>query len=305
MRILITGSSGLIGSALRPAFAAAGHSVVRLVRSGQGGQQGQAEDAILWDPQSGMEPGERARLEGLDAVVHLAGESIAGGRWTADRKAKIRDSRVPVTRFLATLLAGLSHPPRVMVAASAVGYYGDRGDELLTEESPAGTGFLAELCQEWEQAAEPAREKGIRVVNLRIGLVLSGAGGALKKMLPPFRLGLGGVVGGGRQYWSWISIDDLVSVFQHVLSADALRGPVNAVAPAPVTNREFTKTLGRVLSRPTIFSVPSFAARLAFGEMADELLLASQRVKPARLIESGYNFRRADLEAALEQALDL
>ncbi|HLW79862.1 MAG TPA: TIGR01777 family oxidoreductase [Terriglobia bacterium] len=315
MRILITGSSGLIGSALRPAFATAGHSVIRLVRSGQGGLEGQkghegqeanpAEGAILWDPRLGsMEPGERARLEGLDAVVHLAGESIAGGRWTAGRKAKIRDSRVLVTRFLATVLAGLERPPRVMVCASAVGYYGDRGDEVLTEESSSGEGFLAGLCQEWEQAAEPAREKGIRVVNLRIGLVLSGAGGALKQMLTPFRLGLGGVIGSGRQYWSWIAIDDVVGAFQHALITDSLRGPVNTVGPGPVTNREFTRTLGRVISRPTVFPLPAFAARLAFGDMANELLLAGQRVEPRRLIESGYEFRFRDLDAALRHVLN-
>lgn len=308
MRILITGSSGLIGSALRPALAGAGHSVVRLMRSSASPPGVKANPAggesIFWDPGSQkIEPGERARLEGIDAVVNLAGESIAGGRWTADRKQKLGASRIPLTRFLSTVLAALDRPPRVMVAASAVGYYGDRGDEVLTEKSAAGAGFLADLCQDWEKAVGPALEKGIRIVNLRIGLVLSGAGGALKKMLPPFRLGLGGVIGSGRQYWSWIAIDDLVSIVQHAMSADSLAGPVNAVAPGAPTNREFTKALGRAISRPTLFPMPAFAARLAFGEMANELLLASQRVEPARLVESGYQFRFAELEAALERAL--
>lgn len=298
MRILVSGSSGLIGSALLPFLTAGGHSVTRLVRSKRaGGDVG----SILWNPQAGTI--DRGALEGFDAVVHLAGENIAGGRWTAARKARIRDSRVKGTRLLATTLAGLARPPRVLVTASAVGYYGDRGDELLAEESPPGTGFLAELCREWEAAADPAREKGIRVANLRLGLVLSGTGGALPRMLPAFKLGVGGVIGSGRQYWSWIAIDDLVGAIYHALTTESLRGPVNVVAPRAVTNREFTKTLGRVLSRPTIFPLPAFAARLALGEMANELLLAGQRLEPARLVASGYKFLYPELEDALRHVL--
>ncbi len=298
MRILVSGSSGLIGSALLPFLLADGHAVTRLVRSkGAGGDEG----SILWDPQAGMI--EAQALEGFDAVVHLAGENIAGGRWTAARKARIRDSRVKGTQLLAMTLAGLARPPRVLVTASAVGYYGDRGDQLLAEESPPGKGFLAELCREWEMAADPARAKGVRVVNLRIGLVLSGTGGALARMLPAFKLGVGGLIGSARQYWSWIAIDDLVGAIHQALATESLCGPVNAVAPRAVTNREYTKTLGRVLSRPTIFPLPAFAARLALGEMANELLLASQRLEPACLVASGYKFLYPELEDALRHVL--
>jgi len=244
-----------------------------------------------------------ARLEGLDAVVHLTGENIATGRWTAEKKAKIRDSRVGGTRVLCDSLAGLKQPPKVMVCASATGYYGDRGDELLTEESTSGTGFLAGVCREWEAAAKPAVQKGIRVVHLRFGMVLSGAGGALAKLLPPFRMGLGGVLGTGRQYISWIALDDLLGVIAHALTTEALQGPVNAVTPNPVTNQEFTRTLGWLLSRFTVFPIPAAAARLAFGEMADEVLLASQRVQPTRLLATGYRFRYPDLEGALRHSL--
>lgn len=296
MKVLISGSSGLIGSALAPFLSAQGHTITRLVRSA-----GNHENAVSWDPQAGTI--DSTRLEGFDAVVHLAGESIAGGRWTAARKARIRDSRVEGTRLLATALAGLERRPRVLVSASAMGYYGDRGDEVLREDSPPGTGFLADACRAWEQAADPAREKGIRVVNLRTGLVLAGAGGALPKMLPPFKLGVGGVVGSGRQYWSWITLDDEVAAIHHVLVSESLEGPVNAVVPRAVTNREFTQSLGRVLSRPTLFPLPAFVARLALGEMADELLLASQRLEPARLMASGYPYRFPDLEPALRHVL--
>ena len=235
--------------------------------------------------------------------MHLAGENIAVRRWTPAQKARIRDSRVQGTRLLAQSLARLQQPPTVMVCASAIGFYGDRGEELLTEGSAPGSGFLTDTCRAWEAAAQPASEKDIRVVNLRLGVVLSPGGGALAKMLLPFRLGVGGKIGSGRQYMSWIEIDDVVGVIHYALTTDELRGPVNAVAPNPVTNREFTKTLGRVLSRPTIFPMPAFAARLAFGEMADELLLASTRVKPARLQNSGYYFRHPRLEDALRHLL--
>jgi hypothetical protein len=296
MNILVTGSTGLVGSALVSSLTASGHKVIRLTRSRPAGQ-----DQVQWNPESGSI--DTAGLEGLDGVVHLAGESIASGRWTAEKKARIRDSRVKGTRFLCATLAGLAQPPKVLVAASAIGYYGDRGDEILREESPPGSNFLAGVGREWEAATEPAAQKGIRGVNLRIGVVLSTAGGALARMLFPFQMGLGGEIGSGKQYMSWIAIDDLVSIIVHALTTDSLRGPVNAVSPHPVTNREFTKTLGRVLGRPTVFPMPAFAARLAFGEMADELLLASARVEPAKVLASGYTFRYPELEGALRHVL--
>jgi uncharacterized protein (TIGR01777 family) len=234
--------------------------------------------------------------------VHLAGENIAE-RWTPAKKVQIRDSRVKGTELLSKTLAGLSSPPAVLVSASAVGYYGDRGEEPLTDDSAPGRGFLAEVCQAWEAATEPARERGIRVVRLRLGVVLSAAGGALAKMLPPFRLGLGGRLGSGRQYVSWIALGDVVGSIQHAIVTGGLQGATNAVAPRAVTNQEFTKTLGKVLARPTAIPLPAFAARLMFGEMADELLLASARVQPAKLLASGYQFRHPELEAALRHLL--
>jgi uncharacterized protein (TIGR01777 family) len=241
-------------------------------------------------------------LQGVDAVVHLAGESIAQ-RWTPESKARILQSRTSGTRLLSESFARLTPPPRVFICASAIGYYGNRGDEVLTEQSPPGSGFLAEVCREWEAACEPAVRGGIRVVNLRTGMVLSAAGGVLPRMLFPFRVGLGGKIGSGRQYMSWIALDDLVGVIIHALTCDRLAGPVNAVAPNPVTNLEFTRTSGRVLRRPTFLAVPAWAARLAFGEMADALLLASARVTPARLAASGFVFRYAELESALRHVL--
>ena len=297
MKVLVTGSTGLVGSALVRDLAGEGHIVARLVRPPSKAEEGD----VRWDPKTGTV--DREGLEYLDAVVHLAGESIAEGRWNAQKKARIRDSRVVGTRMLCESLARLESPPKAVVAASAVGYYGDRGNEVLREESPSGSGFLAQVCREWEEATGPAARKGIRVVNLRIGMVLSASGGALAKMLPAFRAGAGGRIGSGRQYVSWIALPDLVGAVRHALDTESLEGPVNAVAPEPVTNREFTDTLARVLSRPAIIPLPAFAARLAFGEMADELLLASARVLPAKLLSAGYRFLHPGLEGTLRRLL--
>jgi len=297
MRVLVSGSSGLVGSALIPALVSGGHEVVCLVRS----QPRDEASEVRWDPQAGEIDG--AGLKGVDAAVHLAGESIAAGRWTAARKDRILESRVRGTRLLAEALAGLEQRPAVLVSASAVGYYGDRGEETLTEESDSGSAFLSEVCRQWEAATEPAVEAGMRVVNLRSGVMLSTAGGALPRLLTPFRLGVGGTLGSGKQFMSWIAIDDVVGAILHVLTTETLRGPVNAVAPQARTNREFTKTLGRVLQRPTLLPMPAFAARLAFGQMADELLLCSQRAEPAKLVASGYKFRFPELEGALRHLL--
>jgi uncharacterized protein (TIGR01777 family) len=297
MKIVISGASGLVGSTLLPLLTTGGHQVTRLVR----GKEARGEAEVSWDPERGiLDP---AAFDGAGAVVHLAGENIASGRWTETRKQRIRRSRVEGTRLLAAALSRCENPPEVLVSASAVGFYGNRGGEELTEESAPGEGFLAGVCREWEAATEAARDKGVRVVNLRIGIVLSPAGGALRKLLTPFRMGAGGHVGSGRQYMSWIALDDLVYAILHVMTRTSLSGAVNAVSPNPVTNREFTTVLGKVLSRPTLMPVPAMAARLAFGEMAKELLLASQRVKPTRLLKSGFSFRFSELEDALRHLL--
>jgi uncharacterized protein len=272
-----------------------GHQVLRLARGA--GDSG----SPTWDPKSGQIDAEA--LEGLDAVVHLAGENLASGRWTARRKQQIRDSRVQGTQLLTRALAQRSRKPRTLICASAVGFYGDRGERVLDEQSGPGHGFVAEVCQQWEQAADPARQAGIRVVHLRFGMVISGQGGALPKMLLPFRMGLGGPVGSGKQYWAWISIDDAVGAIHHAMVNEILVGPVNTVAPAAATSRQFASTLGRVLRRPAVLPMPAFAARLAFGQMADEVLLASARVDPSRLRLAGYQFRHEDLEPALRHAL--
>ena len=298
--VAVTGASGLIGSALVTGLTSAGHRVVRVVR-GAGAASVAGQRLARWDPESGaLEPSE---LAGADAVVHLAGESVAGGRWTEAKKRRIRSTRVDVTRRLAEALPRLERPPRLLVSASAVGYYGDRGSEILREDSAPGPGFLAEVCREWEAATDPAARAGIRVVRLRIGMVLSRRGGALGAMLTPFRLGAGGPVGSGVQWVSWIAIDDLVGAILHALATESLAGPVNAVAPEPVTNRELARTLGRVLRRPALLPLPAVAARLLFGQMADELLLASARVEPARLRATGFTFRHARLEDALRHEL--
>ena len=295
--VLITGSSGLVGSALVPFLTTGGHRVTRLVRSSPRPNH----DEIGWDPAAARM--DASQLEGLDAVVHLAGDNIATGRWNAAKKARIRHSRVQGTHLLCDTLAQLDRPPKVLVCASAIGYYGSRGDARLREDSAAGMDFLAEVCQAWEAAAEPARQRGIRVVHLRFGMILSPAGGALANMLVPFKLGAGGVIGNGQQYLSWIALDDVVGAVYHALMTDTLYGPVNVVSPQPVTHREYTRVLGRVLRRPTWVPLPAFAARLAFGEMAEALFLASTRVEPAQLIDSGYVFRYPELETALQHLL--
>ena len=298
MRVAISGSTGLVGSEAAASLSTAGHEVVRLVRRAPA----PGERAVRWNPEKGEI--DAAGLEGLDAVVHLAGENIASGRWNAERKAAIRDSRVNGTRLLCDTLAALARPPKTLVCASAIGIYGDRGEDALTEESPPAAGFLPGVCREWEAASEPAARKGIRVVVLRIGMVLSPRGGALSRMLPLFRAGLGGVIGSGRQYVSWVALDDLPLILLHALQCGDLSGPVNAVAPCPVTNREFTEALGKVLSRPTPLPVPAFALRIAVGsEMADALLLASARVFPRRLEKTGYPFRFPELPPALRHLL--
>jgi len=294
MHIAVTGASGLVGSTLVPLLTTGGHQVTRLVRGEA------AEGEASWNPEAAFDA---SPLDGIDGVVHLAGENIAAARWSARVKERIRNSRVQGTRSLCESLAAMKSPPKVLVCASAIGFYGDRCDEVLSEGSPAGTGFLAEVAQAWEAATQPARDIGIRVVKLRFGVILSPKDGALAKMLAPFKFGGGGRVGSGKQYWSWISIDDAAGAVHHALMTESLVGPVNAVAPNPVTNLEFTKTLGRVLNRPTILPMPATAARLALGEMADELLLASLRVKPNALLRSGYDFRQPTLEAALRHLL--
>ena len=304
MHVLVTGASGLIGGALLPYLMAGGHTVARVARPGGRTVRmpGFPLDTVTWDP-TGNTPPTAGSLEGFDAVVHLAGESIASGRWSEARKQRIRDSRVRGTKALAAELSKLSRPPRVLVAASAIGFYGDRGDENLIETSPRGQCFLAEVCEEWEAATAAARSSGIRTVNLRTGVVTSPLGGALAKMLPPFRMGAGGVVGDGRQWMSWITLDDLLDVILHAIADASLSGPVNAVAPHPVMNEEWTKTLGRVLGRPTLVPMPAFAARAAFGEMADELLLSSTRVIPEKLLAARHTYRYLELEPALRGML--
>jgi uncharacterized protein len=294
MNVLMSGARGLIGTALIPELEAGGHRVNRLTRTPR------SEGDIRWDPEAGEIEGDMA---GFGAVVHLAGESIAEGRWTMEKKRRILESRKKGTHLLAERVAGLQEPPSVMVSASAIGYYGDRGNELLTEESEPGTMFLSEVCQEWEAAAQPAREAGVRVVHPRFGIVLTTEGGALGTTLPIFKLGGGGRIGTGRQYWSWVSLDDVVGAIVHAINTDTLSGPVNVVAPDPRTNAEYTKVLGRVLGRPTFLAVPASAARVAIGGMADELLLASARVEPAKLEETGYEYGHPELEGALRHLL--
>ena len=296
-RILVSGVSGPIGAALLPSLRAGGWSVVRLVRGSTAGSSDNAQ--IAWDPATPIAP---EAVSGFDAAIHLAGESIFG-RWTAAKKRKIRDSRVGGTLNLASALARAEHKPDVFVCGSAIGYYGDRGDEVLREESAAGAGFLAEVCREWEEAAAPAVQAGIRTAHLRTGIVLSPTGGALGAMLVPFKLGLGGRTGDGRQWMSWIDVQDMVGGILHILKNELMRGPVNMVAPGPVTNSEFAKTLAGVLGRPAIFPMPAFVAKLIFGEMGEELLLGSQKVEPGKLVANGYQFRYRELRGSLQGLL--
>ena len=301
MKVIITGSTGLVGTALVRSLLGDGHEVTRLVRGGSQEFRAPGSAAVHWDPGRGEI--DASELEGHDAAVHLAGEPIAEGRWDEAKKRRVLESRAKGTQLLAEALASLSAKPRVLVSASATGFYGDRGDELLREESASGDDFVSEVCREWEKGTLAASQAGIRVVHLRIGLVLSGEGGALPKMLTPFKLGLGGKLGSGRQYVSWITLEDLVHVIRRAVEDESLRGPVNAVSPNPVTNEEFTKAIGRALGRPTFMAMPAFAVRLAFGEMADELLLSSTRVEPARLKEVGFEFRHPEIEGALRSVL--
>lgn len=297
MHVAITGSSGLIGSALIPALRGAGHRVLRLVRrTAQAGE-------VTWDPARGILDG--GALEGVDAVIHLSGEGLADARWTASRKRALRESRLNSTDLLARTLASLGRRPSVLLSTSAVGIYGDRGAEVLTEASRPGSGFLAQLAQDWEAAAAPAAAGGIRVAHPRFGVVLTPDGGALGKMLPPFRLGLGGPFASGRQWMSWVTLPDVIGLLAYGLTEERVRGPFNAVAPEPVTNAQFARTLGAVLGRPAIVPVPAFALRLALGEMADQALLASQRAVPERLLHWGYRFQHPSLEGGLRAVLSV
>ena len=296
MNILVSGSSGLLGRKVLPRLREAGHQVFRLVR-----RKPTTPDERRWNPEERVDP---IVLDRIDSVIHLAGDNISEGRWNEEKKRQIRDSRVRGTQRLAEAIAVATTPPRSLICASAIGYYGDRGETLLDESSTPGTGFLPDVCREWEQAADAARAKGVRVAHVRLGVVLSAEGGALAKMLLPFKMGVGGVIGDGKQYWSCIGIDDAAGIFQFAAENDRISGPLNAVCPEPVTNYEFTKTLGRVLGRPTLFPLPKVMARLALGQMADELILASTRVAPKALQDAGYSYTAPTVEAALRQSLE-
>jgi uncharacterized protein len=295
--IVVTGATGLVGAPLVAALEGAGATIIRGVRR----PVRDAAREMRWDAERGEI--DAAKLKGAAAVVHLAGENIAGRRWTDQFKRELRDSRVKGTRLIAAAIARASNKPQAFICASAIGYYGNRGNEVMTESSAPGNDFLADLCHDWEAACQPARDAGVRVGNARIGVVLSTKGGALKKMLTPFKLGLGGKIGDGRQYMSWVVLDDVVAALKFLVETPTIGGPVNLTAPNTATNVEFTKTLGRVLSRPTIFPMPAFAARLAFGEMADSLLLSSTRVAPTALEAAGFRFQYPQLEPALRHLL--
>jgi len=296
MKVLISGASGLVGKAISEPLSKEGHQILSLVR-----KEPKNQDEVRWNPEKEVK--EISKLEGVDAVVHLAGENVGDGRWTEEKKKRIRDSRVIGTKVLCDALLKLSTPPELFISASAIGYYGDRGDEILTEESSAGNDFLAKTCVEWEDASEGLQERGIRLIHARFGVILSKEGGALDKMLTPFKLGIGGRIGDGTQYMSWIAIDDVIAITEYLLRDKNLSGKFNLTSPNPVTNLEFTKTLGKIISRPTFFFVPKFALRIAFGEMADAALLSSTRVIPKRLVDSGFKFKFSNLENALRHIL--
>lgn len=297
MRLLVSGAGGLVGSALRAFTEPRRVEWVSLTRA----NSGDGPAAVVWNPAAGDLPLDG--ISGFDTVIHLAGENIAAGRWSAKQKARIRDSRIEGTSLLVNGLARCARPPAVLICASAIGVYGDRGEEVLDEDSAAGSGFLADVVTDWEAATRPAEEAGIRVVKLRFGVILSPSGGALAKMLLPFRLGLGGPVGSGQQYMSWVTLRDVVEIIHHAISDESLRGPVNVVAPAPVTQGQFARALGRALRRPAIVPLPSPLVRLLLGQMGQELLLASTRVQPTRLLTGGYRFEHDDLNMALQELL--
>jgi uncharacterized protein len=299
MKILISGASGLIGTHLIPTLRAKGHEIYRLVRKTPRGA-----DEIQWDSKTGFSEAEAAKLANFDAVVHLAGDNIASENWSPEKKRVIRESRVTGTRVLIDALRKTQNPPKIFVSASATGFYGNRGDEDLTEESPKGEGFLPDVCDEWEQEARKAENFGARVALLRTGVVLTKEGGALEKMLTPFKFGVGGTVGSGKQFMSWIALDDVLDIYHLVLETDTLRGAINTTAPNPVTNEEFTETLGKILHRPTILPVPEFAIKLLFGEMGERLLLEGNKVLPKKLQDAGFAFKYPNLEDALKQAVN-
>jgi uncharacterized protein len=301
MKILVTGSSGLVGTPLCRSLRADGHTVMRLTRSGSSSQASQLAEAIRWEPPTGSL--DLAAMEAADAVVHLAGASIAQGRWTQARKDILRSSRVDSTRHLVSGITKLKQKPRVFISGSAIGYYGDRSDETLTESSAPGNDFLARLCCDWEAAATEAERLGIRTVMLRFGIILDAQGGALPRMLLPFRLGAGGRLGSGKQWMSWFALEDAVALIRYTIENASLRGPVNAVSPNPVMNTEFTRTIAKVLHRPALFPAPRFALRLALGEMADALLFSSQRVLPQKLFALRYTFLHSDLRETLDSIL--
>ena len=298
MKILITGASGLIGKALQTSFRDKGHEMLLASRS-----EAKVAGHIQWSADTGFRDEDLSRLEGLDAVIHLAGENVSGLRWTDEKKKSIRDSRVFGTRSMIETFDKLADKPKLFISGSAIGFYGDRGDDKLAESSAAGKTFLAEVCKEWEAESRRAEDLGIRTVLLRTGIVLSKDGGALATMLTPFKFGVGGVIGDGKQWMSWISLEDVVGIVNFALENESVRGALNVVAPNPVTNEEFTKTMGTVLYRPTFLPLPEFAVHMVFGEMGDALLLDSTRVVPKRLKDAGYQFKFADLKRALENAV--